>query len=145
MKPVLTGLMSMKKMRSGWLALLTAFFVLSGCSAVEPNSEPVDLSFPTKSVSEKTFNFDRYERNRAVAAYQKLKADLLFELVIDREGKVEKIRVVRTRLDGYMTAGFRAYVGQMKFTPATSNDPLPYRTLFYPMSTRTEVESVIPL
>jgi hypothetical protein len=120
-------------------------FGVSGCSSVstgaagDQESEP---SFPVKSVAENEFSFDRFDRQRAIKAYHNRRASLLFELVIDRDGTVTKIRVVRSNLDAYMTAAFKTHVSKgMKFTPAPVSDPQPYRTLYYLMSTKTEVET----
>lgn len=122
-----------------WVCILVLY--LSGC-ATPPSDGGADgqASFPVKSIAEATFSFDTFDKKRAVKAYNKLRANLLFELVIDREGNVVKIRTLRSRLDDYMTGGYKAHVLGMKFTPAPSDDPYPYRTLFYPVSTKTELE-----
>jgi hypothetical protein len=114
---------------------------LSGCATTQSDeAAQVEPSYPVKSIAEAKFSFDNFDKKRAIKAYNKFRANLLFELVIDREGNVVMIRTIRSRLDDYFTFGFKGHVQGMKFTPASSDDPHPYRTLFYPVATRTELE-----
>jgi hypothetical protein len=132
-------------MKMVWALLIIGAWVLvsglTGCATTQSDeSAENEPTFPTKSIAEAKYSFDSFDRKRAVKAYSKLRADLLFELVIDRQGNVIMIRTLRTRQDEYMTGGFKAHVAGMKFTPAPSDDPYPYRTLFYPLDTHTELE-----
>ncbi|MBC8095556.1 MAG: hypothetical protein H7Y43_07070 [Akkermansiaceae bacterium] len=121
------------------LGLLAACFYLSGCATAELESEAAEPEFPARSVASKSFRFDSQDRKRAITAYRKLGANLIFEIIIDRKGNVEEIRVLRTKLDDTLTAGFKAYVARMEFTPAQTGDPYPFRALYYPMKTKEEI------
>lgn len=116
-------------------------FMFIGCAASAPDAGEKEPSFPTKSVENKEFTFDKFDKERAVRAFRKLRASMLFELIVDRQGKVVNIRVLKTKLDDYPSYSFKGYVSQIKFSPAPGHDPYPYRALFYPLKTGVEIEA----
>jgi hypothetical protein len=122
------------------VAAITLLFSVSGCATTESDPTQIELSLPTKSVADTDYRFDQFEKERAIRAYRRLRAEILFELVIDREGHVQKLNVVKTKMDDYSTIGFSGHVSGMKFTPAPANDPHPYRALFYPLQVDTKLE-----
>jgi hypothetical protein len=122
--------------------LLAAGLILSGCATADSESaadSDVDTSFPARSVSYKTYRFDSYERKRAANAFRVLKAEMLFELVIDRQGNVQRIHAVKSRLAEAESSRFKALVAQMKFSTAESDDPFPYRAMFFPLQLTTSL------
>lgn len=131
-------------LRTGFIAALFICLVLgfgAGCashSAEEAEAAPP--SFPAKSVATNTFCFTALEKKQAIKYYHRLRANILFELIIDRSGNVVRLKVVRTNLDSFMTSAYKTHVMQgMKFTPAAEDDPYPYRAMYYPVSNRTEI------
>jgi len=115
---------------SGLLSAFVLMLVVCGCATTEPEDDSRP-SFPVMSIPENKFTFDKIDRDRAVRAGSKLRAHAVFELVIDRNGDVVRIRTLRSQLDDYSTSAFKMNVQHMKFTPAPDTDPLPFRTLFY--------------
>ena len=111
--------------------------LLIGCATVPPEDDEPP-SFPVMSIRENKFTFDKFDRQRAARAGSKLRAHAVFELVIDRSGKVVRIRTFRSSLDDFDTAAFKSHVQHMSFTPAPDTDPMPFRTLFYMLKTQHE-------
>lgn len=106
-----------------------------GCKTADANNPtPGEAYFTVKSVDDSSYHFDSFERKRAIRAYRKLKADLLFELVINQAGAVVTLKLLSTTGDDYTTGSFGAHVRAMKFSPAPKDDPKQYRVLFYPLT-----------
>lgn len=119
--------------------ILTLFLAASGCETTQPGANEPEPTFPAKSIDDKSVTFDKFDRQRAIRAYWKIRAHALFEVVIDRNGGVVQVRTIRTQMDDFMTAGFKANMYGTKFSPANSSDPHPYRALYCPIRTHTEV------
>lgn len=130
----------MKTTRLHLLALLAALFLFNGCGSVGHYKRP-EARFPMLSVADEDFTFDKEERQRAIHAAWMVKAGVLFELLLDREGNVLKIRVVHTRLTEDETTAFKAFTYKHKFRPARPEDPHPYRAMFLPMRVQYEFET----
>lgn len=117
------------------IATLSSALLFYGCKTADANDPTAgEAFFPVKSVDDSSYHFDSFERKRAIRAYRKLKADLLFELVINQAGAVVNLKLLSTTEDDYTTGSFSAHVRSMKFSPAPINDPQPYRALFYPLT-----------
>lgn len=115
--------------------IVISFFILTltGCATMENDAASSTPSYPVKSVADASFSFDAYERKRAIRAYNHEHAHLLLQLIINRNGDIVNLRLVRSSLDDYQTGALKSYARSMKFDPAPENDTLPYRALFYPI------------
>ena len=126
--------------RLHFCGLLAAIFLAAGCGSIGAYKRP-EARFPILSVADENFTFDREERQRAIHAAWMVKAGTLFELLLDRQGNVVKIRLVHTRLTDEETTAFKAQLYKHKFEPARPESPFPYRALFFPMRVKYEFET----
>src|SRR5262245_45371884 len=117
--------------------------LFSGCTAVpreEMEAAEVYLFPHFKTVLQPEFGMTRAERMKAIRASNKeagtaFAAMILYELIVDGQGRVVKIRTVkpyyRDGEDQYYTRSFLRVLQGQQFNP----DPVAtaYRTFYYPM------------
>lgn len=67
-------------------------------------------------------------------------AEILFLIMVDREGKVVKVKMLKTKLDSdRATMMFKKHVFSFEFKPATPTEP-DFREFIYPMDVTTSVD-----
>lgn len=130
------------KMLQSFLMLMVSLLALCGCATA--NSEG-DVETPVaiigeKSIAEAEYSMSREERAAAIRSYQKMRAQILFELIINRTGEVVKVRVASSRQDDYTKSFFKSSMASVKFRNAAEDDPLPYRTFYFPLKLETSIE-----
>lgn len=126
---------------------LLVILLLPGCGTVRPEVGDTSAGYPTKSVADKSFSFDSFDRKRAIRAYNGERAHMLVQLLINRDGEVVKLKVIRSKLDEYQSGILKSYALSTKFDPAPATDALPYRELFYPLKNdvyKLEFQSPLP-
>ena len=140
---MISSLLPTTKSRRFALFVLVGLFLasagLAGCTTHKPQAVGAAPTFPAKSIPDKSITFDEFDRKRAIRAFSKVRAHMLFEVVINRDGNVVQVRTIRSLMDDISTAQFKASIWAMKFTSAASRDPYPFRALFVPVGTSTEI------
>ena len=128
----------MKKMLPTFL-LLT--FLLTGCATTSsgPTPERTVEIIAEKSIPSSEYAMTGTERTAALRVFRQMRAHMLFEIVVNRAGNVEKVRVTRSSHDDYSTAAFKSQVATTTFPPASREDPNPYRTFFFPLKIETSI------
>jgi hypothetical protein len=119
-----------------------SFAWFGGCRSA-PQYEPTEIYvFPKlKYTDTPEFSFTKSERDAALQHLKRLKGELLYEVVADREGNVIRIRTVKSLAGShsdYYTIGFRQRIENHKFKP--SQMAAPYRTFFFPMDITSKTE-----
>lgn len=117
---------------------------LAGCQnppASKP-ATPVLYLFPkSKPAPALDYSLTKAEKQAALRKLRQMRGELLYEVIVDRAGTVQKIRVVK-RLAGedqdYYTIGFMHRIKDYRFSASTN--PAPYRTFFYPMQVNSTTE-----
>jgi hypothetical protein len=123
--------------------ILAGAALLCSCRNRQDPTLPAEIYvFPKlKYTGSAGFSLTRAERKVAVRHVERLKGELLYELVVDRTGNVIKIRTIKS-LPGsdtdFYTIGFRQHLEQHKFKPSKLDAP--YRTFFYPMNVQSSTE-----
>ena len=112
----------------------TALALLFSCQSpvTEAQIQEAELYFPpkVKYLSEARFSFSTAERKKALLNYTKHGADTLFEFVIDRQGKVKKARLLKTRVKKVYHEDLEIHAEGMEFSE--DDGPAPYRAFYYP-------------
>ena len=114
----------------------------NGCqSTPQPASAEIYVFPKLKYTDSAEFSLTKAERHVALQHLKRLKGELLYEVVADREGNVIKTRTVKS-LPGsdsdYYTIGFRQRIENHKFPP--SQMAASYRTFFFPMNITSKTE-----
>lgn len=124
--------------------LLVASVIFFGCTTPkDEGDEPANnYVFPKLKYSDSgEFSLTKEERKVALRELRRKRGELLYELVVDRKGKVTKIRVVK-ELEGqddyYFTASFMQRIQTHRFNP--SRMTAAYRTFFFPMNVKSSVD-----
>jgi len=122
-----------------------AIIVAVGCAAPVANGPsgqiPIDtiLAVTEKSISEPKFVLTSADRSIALAAYRKMRAGILFEVIVNRSGQVAKIRIVRSLEDETVSHAFLNQMANSLFEPSRADGPGRYRTFFLPLRTSTAI------
>lgn len=135
----------MRKWKSAtWAAFATLLISITGCvSLVDEIERADDFLYPRfKYVAEPGFAMTNAERLKASAKSRNLRAEILYEMVVNHEGRIVKIRTVRSWADddedGSITHRFSLIVRNYLFEPDSAEDR--YRTFFYPLDLEVEME-----
>lgn len=124
--------------------VLVASVLLFGCTTT--NDERLEVAnnyvYPRlKHTSSEEFSLTKEERKVALRELRRKRGELLYELVVDRKGKVTKIRVVK-ELEGqddyFFTASIMQRIKTYKFKP--SQMTAPYRTFYFPTNMKSSVD-----
>jgi hypothetical protein len=122
---------------------LLALSCLLGCSTTSnppAAGQPKTYLFPKcKYLAEPEFSLTNEDRKLALRELRRKRGELLYELIIDRQGNVTKIRVAKA-LEGndmeFFTIGFMQRLREHKFSPSRMDAP--YRNFYYPMNVESE-------
>jgi hypothetical protein len=125
--------------------LLAIAGLVGGCKKLDQQgvTKAEVYIFPKfKHTTELDFSLSTDERKAAVRESRRRRANLLCELVIDREGIVQNIRVI-CGLEGgededFFTKGFMKRIQNYRFEPSTRKAP--YRTFFYPLTIKRKTD-----
>ncbi len=124
------------------ISLLATVLLASACtSPPDPAAvQAAEVYFPPRfrHVEEPRYCFSAAERERALQEYRKLGSDTLFEFVVDREGRVQKARLVKTNQPEHRHADILAHARVMVFSPEAGSDR--YRAFYFPTQYRYESE-----
>jgi hypothetical protein len=115
------------------LALIATGLLVSGSTSVDPAAvQNAEVYFPPlfRRVEKPRYCFSAAERERAVQESRRIGAETLFEPVVDREGKVEKARLVRTDQPKHRQEDILAHARVMVFSPDAESDR--YRAFYFP-------------
>ena len=82
------------------------------------------------------YSFDNVERQKALRSYKDY-GDTLFELVIDREGRVKKARILRTHVKRHNHEFMLEHANDFRFTKDTEDR---YRAFYYPTNYTLELD-----
>lgn len=122
-------------------ALIVLGLALAPSSACRASASPEEVAratlfFPPvfKYVDELRWSFSDAERLRALQEYIRKGADTLFEVVIDADGKVRRMRIVRTPVDEIYHEFVLEYARGWEFSPDERRDS--YRAFYYPVEYR---------
>ena len=112
----------------------------AGCAPITPEDlEGTTLYYLPlfKYVQEPRYDFTYSERLVALKSMKKVKADTLFELIVDPGGKVVKARVLKSHVRECYWEDLESHARRFTFTP---DDGTMYRTFYYPMKYRYNSE-----
>lgn len=125
------------------MALLLLVLV-AGCqnpTASEPAAAALYMFPKSKPATEPQYSLSKGEKRTALRKLRQMRGELLYEVIVDRAGTVQKIRAVK-RLEGedqdYFTIGFMHRIRDYQFSASTNSAP--YRTFFYPMQVNSTTE-----
>ena len=115
-----------------------ALGLASGCraSATPEEVAAATLFFPPvfRYVAEPKWSFSDAERLKALQEYTGQGADTLLEMIIDPEGKVVRVRILRTRIDEIYHEILIEHA--RAFTFSAESESGHYRTFYYPIEYR---------
>lgn len=125
------------------IVMVVLIGICAGCPTIKMSDlEGVTLYYPPKIkfISEPRYPFTENERNLALLSLKHAKADTLFEIIIDNEGKVVKARVLKTRVRKNYIEDLESHARRFKFTKDPGEQQ--YRAFYYPVKYRynSEVE-----
>jgi len=120
------------------LVLVSLLLASAGCTAPPSAAEvaAATLYFPpeVRRIDEPRFCFSAAERERALQEYRSDGSDTLFECVIDDQGKVKKVRLLRTHVNRVYHQDMLNHARWFVFTPDLKGQG--YRAFFLPMKYR---------
>lgn len=123
--------------------MLFPLILVAACQSptTSPPAATLYLFPKSKPATKVDYSLTKAEKQAALRKLRQMRGELLYELVVDRAGKVQKIRVVK-RLEGedrdYYTIGFMHRIKDYRFSASTN--AAPYRTFFYPMQVNSTTE-----
>lgn len=125
-------------MKARSVAPVVAFVVIAffaGCAAPPPSEGEAFLFPKLKYVAEPEFAFTSQERPQALRVARRHGAKVVCELIVDREGRVVRIRLVRglegPEGQGFYSMGIMQKVKERRFEPSVLSAP--YRMFFFPV------------
>lgn len=128
---------------AGGMALVLLGLV-AGCQnpkASEPATAALYMFPKSKPATEPEYSLTNAEKRAALRKLRQMRGELLYEMIVDRAGTVQKIRVVK-RLEGedqdFFTIGFMHRIRDYRFS--ASSNSAPYRTFFYPVQVKQTTE-----
>ena len=124
--------------------VLLPLALVAGCQSpadADPTATGLYLFPKSKPTAEQDYSLTKAEKRAALRILSQMRGELLYEVVVDRAGTVQRIRVVK-RLEGedrdYYTIGFMHRIKDYRFSASTN--AAPYRTFFYPMQVNSTTE-----
>jgi hypothetical protein len=131
------------RLSPGHAVLLAASLALATSCEAPVTAEELEratLYFPPqfKYVEEPRFCFTRAERERALKEYKQVGADTLFEVIIDNEGTVKKVRLLRTHVRKDYHDFMLEHARWFLFTEDPGSEM--YRAFYYPIVYDFEAE-----
>lgn len=124
------------------ILVVTLFLTLACKSLTDEEVKKANLFFPPtiRYVEEPRFCFSAAERERARKECLAQGADTLFEFVVDKEGRVVKVDILRTHVHRDYREDMMAHAQGFQFTQNTKNEM--YRAFFYPTKYNYKTEVV---
>ena len=123
-----------------WIPLVPLLLLIGACKSTVTNEEleSATLYFPpvVKYLDRPGYSFDNVERQKALRSYKDY-GDTLFELVIDREGRVKKARILRTHVKRHNHEFMLEHANDFRFTKDTEDR---YRAFYYPTNYTLELD-----